>query len=229
MTNTRRFSFSLLTVMLLVAIVALSVSHYVMMRQVAEAKREVEAARNELEVARKQFGYLRIDDPQKIYITKVKGSGIITTANPNRYRLYIPPGHRFLIHVGETEISETGPIGPATPIATTSVSSWREGAEVLLYWTNSTEGDVRRIRVWTDSEELIDVKLADNVKDAPRPDSGGYLALTSQLEFRPEERVQLFWHGNRAAKRGIVVWMEPFTMKAGTPQGVKAARPFTGK
>ena len=147
MSNSHRSSFSLLTLFLVIAIAALGVSHYVMMREVRDAKREVEAARQELEVVRKQFGYLRIDDPKKIYITRVKGTGIITTANANRYRLYIPPGRRFLIHVGETEISEIGPAESAMPIATTSVNSWREGAEVILYWTNSTEGDMRRIRV----------------------------------------------------------------------------------
>jgi hypothetical protein len=181
MSNGRRSSFSLLTLFLVIAIAALGVSHYVMMRQVRDAERKVEAARKELEVARKQFGYLRIDDPQKIYLAKFKGSGILTTAYANRYRLYIPPGHRFLLHVGETELSKTvGPIGPASPFATKSMNSWREGADVILYWTNSKEGEMRRIKVWTDTEELFNVQIPDHVKDAPYPNSQGILAHNSQ-------------------------------------------------
>jgi len=206
MSNSRRSSFSLLTLFLVIAIAALGVSHYVMMREVREARREVEAARQELEVVRKQFGYLRIDDPKKIYITKIEGTKAV---GGNHYRLYIPPGHRYLLHVGETEYARTGPVGTPKPLATLSMNSWREGADVVLHWTNTTEGEKRRLKVWTDTEELFDVEFPNYDKSPKFPSSVSYLPQDAHLGIPPEETIQFFSHGNEETKSGIVMWMEP--------------------
>jgi hypothetical protein len=211
MSNSRRSSFSLLTLFLVIA--ALGVSHYVMMRQVREAERKVEAARQELEHVRKEFGHLRIDNPQKIYVTKVEGTG---ASGGNRLRLHIPPGHRYLLHVGETEYYGTA-VGPAKPIETMSMNTWREGADVILHWAMAKDGEMRRLKVWTDTEELFDVQIPDYGKGAKLPNSGGSLAAESQREFLPDDRIQFLSYGNDETRRGVVMWMEPLPASMRTP------------
>lgn len=210
MSNGRRSSFSLLTLFLVIAIAALAVSHYVMMRQVRDAQRELEKARQEIEVARKQFGYLRIDDPQKIYITKIEGTG---ANGANHYRLYIPSGHRYLLHVGETEYAATGPVGKPKPLATLSMNSWRDGADAILHWT----GGRRRLKVWTDTEQLFDVEYPDYSKGSKFPNSVSYLPQDAHLGIPPDEKMQFFSYGNEETKLGIVMWMEPLPPSMRTP------------
>lgn len=224
MSSNRKTSFSLLTLMLVVAIAALGVSHYAMMRQVRDAERKVEAARQELEVVRQQFGYLRIDDPQKIYITKIEGTG---ASGGNHYRLYIPPGHRFLLHVGETEYAATGPVGTPRRLATLSMNSWREGADVILHWTRTKDGETSRLKVWTDTEELFDVPYTQWKIDPSFPSSGGSVATDSQQEFHPDDRIQFFSFGHELAKRGIVMWMEKIPTQGGTLRPKQGSK--TGK
>ena len=214
MSSNRRSSFSLLTLFLLVAIAALGVSHYAMMRRVREALLEVEKARQEIEVVRKQFGYLRIDDPKKIYITKVEGQKAV---GGNHYRLYIPPGHRYLLHVGETEYAATGPVGKPKPLATMSMNSWREGADVMIHWTNTTEGEKRRLKVWIDTEELFDVEIPDYKRGSKFPNSGSHWSQDPHLGIPPEETIQFFSYGNEETKLGIVMWMEPLPPAMRTP------------
>jgi len=214
MSTNRRSSFSLLTLFLIMAIVALGVSHYVMMRQVRDAQREVEAARKEVDVTRKQFGYLRIDDPQKIYITKIEGTD---ASGGNHYRLHIPPGHRYLLRIGETEYARIGPVGTPKPLATMSMNSWREGADTIVHWTNTTEGEKRRLKVRTDTEELFDVEIPDYEQGAKFPSSVSYLPQDAHLGIPPDEKIQFFSFGNEETKLGIVMWMEPLQPSMRTP------------
>jgi hypothetical protein len=198
MANARRFSFSLLTLFLLTVIVALSVSHFVMMRQLRDARLEIESVRRE-------FGYLQIHDPQRIYIAQIEGGESIGY----RYRMHIPPGHRYLLHIADTEIPDTGYPDHPRPTRTISMNSWRNGADVILNCGIFIDDDgTPRLKVTTDSEELFDYRL-ENWNKMPGPNEGSHLQTDPQKSFLPDETIQFMWWGNSFAKRGIMLWMEP--------------------
>jgi hypothetical protein len=100
--NVKRFSFSLLTIFLLTAIAALSVSHFVMLREVRKTRAQMEAvreeARAELELVRKEFGHIQVDDPNRIQISRIEGR---EAKGGVHYRMRIPPGHRYFLHLAD--------------------------------------------------------------------------------------------------------------------------------
>lgn len=90
--NSRR-SLSLLTMLLLVAICCLSISHFNTSRQLAESQRELRRIRDEV-------GYLTVEDETKVNIVALQ------TGDPNtwQWRLYIPKGARYKWNVACEDI-----------------------------------------------------------------------------------------------------------------------------
>src|SRR5262245_53621535 len=137
------FHFTICDVLWLTVLVALGVSQIVMLRKLRDARSEIESVR-------KQFGYLRIDDPNRIYVARI-GPAIGVA---DRHRLHIPPGHRFLLHPADTQIPDTGPANPQ-PTRTLSMNFWREGADVVLQWAIYDANTPPRFEVSTDAEPLF--------------------------------------------------------------------------
>jgi hypothetical protein len=211
MVGIKRTQFSLLTLLLLVTIAALLVSNVAMMRWMNQARREAEQARGEVERTRRQFGYLHIDDPELIYVSRIAGDG--TSGRQNSYRLHIPPGHRFLLQVAETDITDFGEYATPEPAETLAMNSWNEGADVILNWSVQYDDDgTPHLKVATESEELFDYpikawKQGSGMRDASR------LSADPQKSFRPEEEIRFMWSRVVASKRGVVLWMEPLSRR----------------
>jgi len=173
------------------------------MREVREAETRLEAALSEVATVRKQFGYLDIRDPKLVYIGHIGGrSGC--------YRVAIPPGTRFLMHVTEMEFATEGWPENPEPTKTLVMGSWNEGADVVLNWSFGGDGNKRRFRVKTDSEELFDYVL-ENWKEGPLPNSCTYIVgpNETQKSFKPSETILLVLYKNDSTKRGVLLWMEP--------------------
>ncbi len=190
------FRFTIRDVLWLTVVVALGVSQVVMVRQLREA-------RSEVALARKQFGYLHIDDPDRIYVSRIGGDFF-----PGRYRLHIPPGHRFLLHLADTEIPDTGYPENPKPTKTLSMNSWREGADIVLTWTVYKDNKAVRVEVATDTERLFDYVLAD-WQPASGPEEANHLQTDPQKSFSPNETIRFMWFRNPTTKRGVMLWLEP--------------------
>ena len=193
----KRATFSLVTLLLLTAIVALLVSHVSMMRQLA-------AARSEVDSVRRQFGYVRIDDPNLIYVSRIEAP----EAGLNSYRLHIPPGHRFMLHMSETEISDTGPPPSPKPTQSMSMNSWQNGADVVMKWDVLMDKGAPTFIAATGTEPLFRYKFAD-WKSGSGPSEGSHLDTDRNGSFRPDQEVRFMWWRDPATKRGVVFWMEP--------------------
>jgi hypothetical protein len=193
----RRASFSLLTLFLWITIAALLMSHVSM-------RRELAAARSELDDARRQFGYLRIDDPNLIFVARIQGNEL----GANTYRLHIPSGHRFLLHLADTEIPDGGPPNDPKPTQTISMNSWGNGADVVLHWQILIDKGTPTFQASTESEQLFDYVLA-NWKNGPGSDEGAQLQAVPQASFRVDQNIRFMWLRNPNTKRGIVFWMAP--------------------
>ena len=205
MTIKSKSRFSLFTLLLFMVIVGLSISHWVMMQKVREAQEELNAALSEVSTVRKHFGYLDIDDPKLIYIGPIE-------SRRSSYRLHIPPGHRFLMHVTEMAFPTEGWPENPEPSATLVMGSWNEGADVVFQWRTISEGNNRRFIVKTDSEELFDYTL-NNWEEGPLPNSATYIVGPgeSQKSFQPDETIRFMLFKNDSTRRGVLLWMEPLS------------------
>ena len=206
MTVPRRFSFSLLTIFLVTVIAALSVSQLVLMRRIEQARQEVAKAQTELAEVRKQFGYIKVTDPNLTYISRIESG----EDHAIRYRLIIPRGCHYMLHI--TDMSDFPASGfPEDPKPTTTISmnSWRNGADVILHWNMPPDSDgTARLVVATDSEELFDYRIEGWVKTA-YPNSGWKLETYQKQTFKPDETIRFMTHSNDQNKRGVMLWMEP--------------------
>lgn len=199
MTTTRRKTqFSLSTICLLMVIAASVMSNVVMVRKLQEARTEIESVRRE-------FGYIRIgEETGLIHISRIEKS----EGRGKNYRMYIPPGHRFLLHIADTEITDDGCPENPKPTKTLSMNPWRDGAEVVLAWGVARDDDgTPRFWATTDSEQLFNYRL-ENWKDSRLPNSGMDLRTGPQKSFRPDEKTLFMWFANTTTKRGIMFWME---------------------
>jgi hypothetical protein len=175
----------------------------VLLRKVQEARAELQAARDEVAEVRSHFGFLDIKDQKLIHVGRIG-------TRDDAYRLYIPPGHRFLLHVTEMKFPDVGWPENPQPSSTLSMNSWRGGADVVLQWSEIKEGNKLRFVVKTDSEDLFDYVL-DDWEEGQLPNSGAYLVgpKQSQKSFQPNETIRFMLFKNDSTNRGVMLWMEP--------------------
>ena len=82
----RMKSYSLISLLLFTAVAALLVSQFVMMRQLAEANAEIDAVRS-------KYGYIRVDDSSKTYVSRIADN----EQDVDSYRIRVPAGSRYLL------------------------------------------------------------------------------------------------------------------------------------
>ncbi|MBN1910567.1 MAG: hypothetical protein JW818_12555 [Pirellulales bacterium] len=197
MTNRRRLTFSLATLMLLVVIVAQGISQYVMMRELA-------AARAEVEEIRRKYGHIRVEDEQKVYIASITENENVGTA----YRLRIPPGCHYMLNLADTTFPANGYLEDPRPTKTLSMNTWKKGADVVLSYMIYNDGKKQKVRVWTETATLFDYHLKNWV-DSVGPSEGSSLEAIPQKAFSPNETIRLMSWKNPETRRGVILWMEP--------------------
>jgi hypothetical protein len=192
-----RKSLSLTTLLLLTTISALIVGLVAVGRRLADAQAEVEDVR-------RKYGHIRAEDPGATYIARIEEN----ESSSNEYRLVIPPGSHYLIHVTETTFLKSEyPVDPI-PTETISLNSWKNGADVVLSYSIYVEGDDRRLIVHTNSEQFFDYQLKDWT-DGTMPNEASHLQTDGQRAFQPDETIRFMWYRNPETKRGVMLWMEP--------------------
>jgi hypothetical protein len=192
-------SYSLLTLILVVVIAALTVSHIVMMRQLADARAEVESIR-------RRFGHIRVDDESRTYVARITEPNEPTD---HAYRIRVPAGSRYLLHLSDTPfVADDYPPDPV-PTKTISLNGWRDGADVVLSYSIRWEKNAPRVIIHTQTEEMFDYVPPDWTSGGP---SGwSHLQTDPQVAFSTDETIRFMrWH-DATTKRGFMVWLEPFS------------------
>ncbi len=207
MTETRKAQFSLLTLILAVTIAALLLSNVTMVRWLRQARVEVERARAEVEETRRRYGYLEVTDQKLIHVSRIEGGD---SSWGNSYRLHIPPGNRFLLHIGEGDISDEGEFELPQPAKSLSMNNWAQGADLILHWDIQYGDDgIPHLKVATETDQLFDYPIT-TWKLGPGPGDGAHLTTGPQKTFRPDEIIRFMWErGDISTKRGVLFWMEP--------------------
>jgi hypothetical protein len=186
-----------MTLLLLVVIVAQIVSQAVMMRQLADARAEIDEVR-------RKYGYIRVENDQQVFVARI----VENENNVDAYRIHIPSGHHYLLHLTDAVFPTEGYLVDPQPTTTLSMNSWKEGADVVLSYAIYQENGTRRVRVWTETEELFDYRLENWVETAG-PTEGSHLQTHPQEAFSPDETIRFMWCRNPETQRGVMLWMEP--------------------
>jgi hypothetical protein len=191
-------SYSLLTFLLTITIVALVVSHVAMMRQLAEAKSEIDEWRS-------KFGYINVEDKTKIYFSKIPKA---YTRSNNAYRIYFPPGHRYMLNLAYTDYPRDGYLDDPTPVKTISLNGWMECEDIWFEFAIQGDGNTRRVIAQSHEGELINYDLKDWIKSGS-PTSGNWLDADPQVSFELGQRIPLMWSRDEKTNRGVMLWLEP--------------------
>jgi hypothetical protein len=120
--SSRRFQFSLATLLWLTTLAACLVALWSMYRELRQARNELRAARDEVQVYRGEMGYLDVSDPNKVY-----AHGIRTVeTNKWSWRVHVPDKPNYRLCVATKRIPAEG-----IPPCNGSLSSLDSG-EVLV-------------------------------------------------------------------------------------------------
>lgn len=210
-------SYSLSTLLLLMVIAALIMSQIVMMWRLADA-------RSELELNRRRFGYIHVDDESKSYVARIPEPN---AQEKTSYRIRVPAGSRYLLHLTDTTFSGEG--YPTNPVPTRSISlnSWRDGADVILSYCIYWKDNAPRLNVHTETEEFFDYVPPDWTNGGPSESTR--LESNPQNEYPIDKTIEIMsWRDSRT-KRGLMLWLEPYSSWNARRLGQKAASQQTGE
>ena len=82
-------------------------------RRLADAQAEVKAIRRD-------FGYVRVKDPNKLYIASIP-------QHEGKYRIVVPPGDRYFLHLTETDAGSDEIQIDTKPWITVVLNGWKDG------------------------------------------------------------------------------------------------------
>ena len=189
--------FSLSTLLLLIVIVALSVSQFVMMQQLSSARREVDAVR-------KNYGHISVDDPTLAYVC-----GIAKSQNrvPTAARIVVPPGSRYLLHLSDATFDDETPSDSLPPTKTISLNGWRDGADKILTCEVHRDNGVPVVKVRTDEHEFFNYRLEDWT-DSGEMHEGSFIS-NEPRSFTVDETISISTWRDPGTNRGVAIWLEP--------------------
>ncbi len=190
--------YSLMTLLLTTAIVALVVSQVVMMRSLGEAQQEVNAAR-------KNFGHIKIDDPSLTYVCGIARNG---NQVPISVRIVVPSGSRYVLHLTDTVFDDQTPTDSLPTTSTIVLNNWRSGADTLLSCEIKQESGIPVATVRAGEEELFHYKLKGWV-DSGQMKESTFVSSDKQRSFTVDQIIEITRWRDPGTGRGIVVWLEP--------------------
>jgi hypothetical protein len=191
--------FSLNSVLLVVAIIALLISHFRTSIQLRDAQREIREARA-------NYGYLDVKDDTKI--------NVVSLSNEKRHdgdalRFIIPPGERYFLHLSEVTSTTISGVPSERPKITYSLG-WKDGADIIVRYemlidvgpyTPYMEAAANNRRCFTyRPEEWPEEVYFDTVHQ---------FDATEPKEIELGQPVFLYRGLAPSIDRGIVLWLEP--------------------
>lgn len=196
----RMKSYSLISLLLFTAVAALLVSQFVMMRQLAEANAEIDAVRS-------KYGYIRVDDSSKTYVSRIADN----EQDVDSYRIRVPAGSRYLLHLTDDTFEKSDYLDNPEPTKSISLNNWREGADAILSYHVYWENNAPRVVVHTETEKMFDYVPANWVAGTGSGPSseGAHLITDTQAEFSTDDTIRFMWQRDQTTKRGLMLWLEP--------------------
>lgn len=188
--------FSLSTLLLLIVIVALSVSQFFMMQQLKSARKEVDAVR-------KSYGHISVDDPTLTYVC-----GIPKSQNrvPTAARIVVPAGSRYLLHLSDATFDDQTPSNSLPATKTISLNSWRDGADKILTCEVLRDNGVPVVKVRTDEHEFFNYRM-EGWTDSGQMHEGSF--VSEPRSFTVDETISISTWRDPGTKRGVAIWLEP--------------------
>jgi hypothetical protein len=193
-------SFSLSTLLLTMVIVALVVSQTILIRQLRLARAEVNDVR-------RKYGYLHVTDKKKTYVAQIAEN----ESSGDAYRLWIPKGSRYLLHLTDANFdTNDSPTNP-TPTRSISLDDWNQGADTTLSCTIYWESTAPRIVVHTKSDKIFDYVLPNWSGGSGPSELTWFQPGGGQTEYSTDQNIQFMLWRNRTINRGILLWLEPYS------------------
>lgn len=203
-------SYSLLTLLLLMLIPALVVSQIVMMRQLADARAEVDDVR-------RRYGHLVVENDEQTFVARIQNEQY-----ENAYRLHIPPGQHYVLHVTDANFPEDDFLTDPQPTTNLHMHPWKQGADVLLFCSTGFKNGTSFLEVHTETEQLIDY-AAEGWTDSGGETDEFHLVTDPQQAFAPDDTIRFMWRRDPVTKRGVMLWMEPLAKHQARQAAKKAA------
>ena len=155
---------------------------------------------------RRRFGHIRAEDETKSYVARISEPN---EQNSQAYRIHVPAGSRYLLHLTDTTFVEDDyPTNPV-PTKTISLNGWRDGADVVLSYNIYWENNAPRVVVHTETDEIFDY-VPPNWSSGG-PSEAANLQTKQQESFSADETIRFMWWRDSTTKRGIMLWLEPFS------------------
>ncbi len=183
---------SLLEILLLTTIVALSIV-------VEQLWRDVEPLRAEVRQPRSETGRLTIDDPNQVYAVAIDWGQ--TIGRTWKWRFYLPDNHKYALHVVTRQVPETGfPNSGGSAGESSSLECGEHICEVSARKDESEEWYLHCViqkvlpdgRFGASSDRTVSLQLKDDdwIKASGR---AGWSGVTSQSQqaFAPDKPLEL--------------------------------------
>ena len=212
----RRARFSLHTLLLVMAIVALAMAQFVALRRIREVEARNQELFNENVKLRVEAGYLKVEDRRKMAVLRLRELDELTW----RWKVFLPKGI-WVIHSETSKIPQTGLTKPTKYDAfggnqeISLAASVRKGADGR--WEFVTDfGGLGRRRDLAKSHALVAPRRTGNEESVSG--SGKQETLDPDkpivlLRLRPKKRVESSpgsWTGKETPEPtdGILIWIE---------------------
>ena len=198
-------NFSLRSVLVVVAFVALLLSQIVTSVRLREAHQE-------LDVLRRNYGYMKIEDDKKINVISLAQE---RASNGDALRFIIPPGERYFLHLSETTAKGNAQLPGGNHKTTVALNNWADGEDVILRYRKNINPVTQTPYLSVGSQNQG--YFTDRPDDWPRDVSLSMvvqLDASEKLEIPPNEPIVLMRATSDEIDRGIILWLESETHRA---------------
>lgn len=191
-------SFSLRAVLVVVAFVALLLSHALTSARLYEAYRE-------LGDVRRKYGYMKIENSSKINV-------VALAQEKGAFRLVIPPGERYYLHLSETTAQGNSALPTGQHKTTVALNNWADGEDVILRFGLyiNPDTDTPYLDVGSQNQGFFTYR-PENWPSGISLSEAYHLDASEKLELPPNDPIILLRAKSDEIDRGIVLWLESET------------------
>ncbi len=191
-------SFSIRSILVVVAFVALLLSHALTSVRLNDAQRE-------LDVVRRTYGYMKIENSSKINVVSL-------AQEKGAFRFVIPPGERYFLHLSETNAQGNSALPTGEHKTTVALNKWVDGEDVILRFGMyiNPESDTPYLEVGSQNQRFFTYR-PENWPSGISLTEVDKLDASEKLELLPNDPIILMRAKSDEIDRGIVLWLESET------------------
>lgn len=191
-------TFSLRSVLIAIAFVALAISHTLLNFRLRDVNRE-------LDVVRRNYGYMKIEDDSKINVVSL-------AQEDGAFRFVVPPGERYFLNLSETTAQNNSELPTGIHKTTVCLNNWVDGEDVILrhdlYINTKKQTPILSV---TSQNQNFFTYQPDNWPSNVWLYTVSQLEAPEKLELPPNEPIVLMRAKSDAIDRGIILWLESET------------------